>query len=135
MRRHGGRLFLFSLVGVLNTAVDFAVYAAAIAVGVSAGISNILAFAVANPVSYVVNARVTFRENKKPAQISFSAYGKFLTAHLFSLLISTVTVILATPLIGPYLAKAVAIVITLAINYSTSAFLVFKHKVDKEERL
>lgn len=134
MRRHGGRLFLFSMVGVINTLVDFAVYAAAIAASIAPGLSNVLAFAVANPMSYVINSRVTFREGGKPAPISFPAYGKFLTAHLLSLLISTAAVILLTPVIGPYLSKVSAIVITLAINYSASAFLVFKRHDDPADR-
>lgn len=125
-RKHGRGLFLFALVGVANTIVDFSIYGACVVLGVPPALANIIAFAAANPFSYAVNARVTFRNGAGPAPMSFSGYGKFCAAHLLSLAISTGLVFWFAPLIGPFLAKAFAIAVTVFINYFASAFLVFR---------
>ncbi len=122
---HSGRFVLFAAVGVFNTAVDFVVFSAAVFLGFAPALANILAFAAANPLSYVINAKVTFRRNARAAAMSFPGYGKFLTAHLASLAISTAVVFFFAPRIGPFAAKAAAVGVTVFINYFASAFLVF----------
>jgi putative flippase GtrA len=125
-KKHGRGLFLFGLVGVANTIVDFSVYSACVLSGVAPALANILAFGVTNPFSYVVNSRVTFRGAAGPAPLSLKGYGKFCAAHILSLAISTGLVFWLAPLIGPFLAKAFAIAVTVFINYFASAFLVFR---------
>lgn len=130
--QHPRRLLLFGTVGVANTAVDFGVYAAAIALGLPPAVSNIIGFAVANPFSYFMNSRVTFRVEGKPAEISLGGYGKFLAAHLISLALSTLAVFWLAPVIGPYLAKLAAIGLTVAINYGAAALFVFRKTETRE---
>jgi len=125
LRDHGRRFALFGLVGVFNTGVDFLVFTAAILAGVPPVFSNLLAFAAANPLSYFINSRVTFRRESKPAAVSSGGYGTFLTAHLLSLTISTALVFFLASAIGPFGAKAAAVAATVFINYMASAFLVF----------
>ena len=127
---HGGRLFLFGLVGVANTGVDFAVYSAGVLLGLPPVFANILGFAVANPFSYAVNSRVTFRKTDGPAALSPSGYARFCTAHLLSLAISTGLVFWLAPMIGPYIAKLSAVLVTLLLNYGASAFFVFRDGED-----
>lgn len=124
-RRHGGQAARFGFVGVFNTGVDFAVYAACVAAGFAPLLANALAFACANIFSYAANAHVTFRRNGAAAPMSWRGYGVFFAAHLASLAISTIFILLTVDHIGPYLAKGAATVATLAINYAASAFLVF----------
>jgi len=119
------RFFLFSLVGVVNTLVDFAAYGAALFLGVTPALANLLAFATANPLSYMMNGRVTFRAAAGPAALSLGGYAKFCTAHLLSLAISTAMVFWLSPLIGPLLAKLMAVAVALVINFSASAVFVF----------
>ena len=125
LKRHGGRIALFGLVGVFNTAVDFVVFATGVYFGIAPVFANLIAFCIANPNSYFVNSRVTFRQGARPAPLSFSSYGKFLAAHLLSLIISTSMVAVFSAQIGPLLAKSSAIILTLFVNYSASAFLVY----------
>ena len=128
LKRHGGQLAMFSLVGVFNTAVDFVVFAAGVFFGIAPIFANLLAFCVANPNSYFVNSRVTFRQGTRPAPMSLSSYGKFLVAHLLSLVISTSMVAIFSAQIGPLLAKSSAIILTLFVNYTASAFLVYPNR-------
>ena len=62
-RRHGGQAARFGFVGVFNTGLDFAVYAACVAAGFAPLLANALAFACANIFSYAANAHVTFRRD------------------------------------------------------------------------
>ncbi|WP_375204806.1 GtrA family protein [Hyphococcus sp.] len=126
LHKHGRGLVLFGLVGVANTTFDFGVYSVGVLLGVAPALANIIAFAATNPFSYVANSRVTFRSEAGPAALSFRGYGKFLAAHLLSLAISTGLVFWLAPVIGPFLAKALAIAVTVFINYFASALLVFK---------
>ena len=122
----GGQFFRFGAVGVLNTGVDVAVYALGLAAGLSPAFANIAAFTVTNVFSYVVNAHVTFRRDGAPAPMSLKGYGAFWAAHLASLAISTAIVFFLAGRIGPFAAKAVAIALTVFINFAASAFFVFK---------
>ena len=124
---HGRQFLMFCLVGVFNTAVDFLAYSLAIVLGVSPALANILAFMVANPLSYLINSRVTFRRARAPAPVSLGGYGRFGLAHLVSLVIATAMVFFLSPRIGAFGAKGLAIAVTLGVNYLVSAFLVFPH--------
>ncbi|GJL90824.1 GtrA family protein [Hyphococcus sp.] len=136
---HGRRFFLFGVVGVVNTLVDFAVFSAALFIGVAPALANILAFAAANPFSYLVNGRVTFRSKSGAAPLSFGGYTKFCAAHLVSLVISTGVVFWLSPVWGPIQAKLAAVAITLFINFSASTMFVYgtgeKSPVEEAESL
>lgn len=128
LKHRGGQFFRFGAVGVVNTAVDFTIYAIGLALGLAPALANIAAFSVANVFSYVVNAQVTFRENGAAAPMSLKGYGAFWAAHLVSVAISTAIVFFFADRIGPLAAKVVAVAVTVFINYGASAFLVFKPK-------
>lgn len=125
-RRHSGQVFRFSLIGVVNTAVDFAVFATGVMLGFAPLAANVVAFAVANAGSYVMNARLTFRRDGEPSPFLWRGYALFAAAHLMSLAISTAALMLFADMIGPLLAKASSMVLTFAINYASSAFVVFR---------
>lgn len=125
-RRHSGQFIKFGIVGGFNTGLDFLVYTIVVIMGAPPVLSNIIAFAVANPSSFFVNSRFTFRRDGRPAKLSLAKYGKFLAAHLASLLISTSIVWAFATEIGAFSAKFAAIVVTVFINYTASALLVFK---------
>lgn len=127
-REHGRGAVLFSMVGVLNTATDFAVYAAGVYLGVPPALANLVGFIVANVQSYWVNAAVTFRREGRAAPISVRGYGKFAAAHLFGLVISTGFILALSGAIGPILAKILAVVFSAASNYALSALFVFRRK-------
>lgn len=124
--QEGRRFALFALVGVFNTGVDFAAFSAAVLAGVHPAIANLIAFAVANPLSYVVNGRVTFRNASGPARLSLAGYGKFCAAHLVSLAISTGIVVWLSAYAGPFYAKLAAVGVALFINYAVSAIWVYR---------
>ncbi len=126
MSRHGRRFFLFGMVGVFNTAIDFALYGVALVFGAAPALANIIAFGGANPISYALNGKVTFRDRAGPARLSWQGYAKFCAAHLLSLAISTGLIYWLAPMIGALAAKLLAIAVTLFINFFASALLVYR---------
>ena len=126
VRREGGRMARFGGVGVANTAADFIVFAGLIAVSVAPVIANIAGFLVANTQSYFLNSKVTFRREGRSAPMSFPGYGRFVAAHAFSLVVSSVMILLLADKIGALPAKASAMGFTFLWNYTTSALFVFK---------
>ena len=133
-QKHGRQLTLFSMAGVLNTALDFSIYIAGVAVGVAPLGANAAAFFVANMFSYLVNAKVTFRRDGVAAPLSFARYAAFVSAHLLSLGISTSLVFWLADEMGPYIPKAAAVFITLFVNYGASAFVAFRPRRGPGER-
>ncbi|MEX0644983.1 MAG: GtrA family protein [Parvularculaceae bacterium] len=124
--RHGRRIALFSGVGVVNTITDFVAYAALVGLGAFAPTANVIAFLGANAQSYIVNARITFREAGEPARLTLLGYAKFLGAHIVSLVISTAMIIAFADAIGAIAAKLASFAFTFAWNYAMSAFFVFR---------
>ncbi len=122
------RIILFGLVGVINTVTDFAFYAGFYFLGAPPVFANGLAFLVANLQSYLLNARVTFATDGRPAALSLRGYFAFGGAHLFSLGVSTLAVLLLSGSIGPFWAKGAAAVFTFAFNYWSSARFAFRAK-------
>lgn len=131
VRRHGGRMVLFGAVGLVNSLTDFLIYAALVAAGTPPALANVAGFAAANVQSYLVNARVTFREAGRAAPVSIAGYGKFVGAHLVSLVVSTLMILMLADRVGPYASKAGAMVFTLVWNYATSTLLVFGPRAPK----
>ena len=114
---------MFSGVGAINTAVDFAIFAGLAALSLHVAAANVVAFLGANLVSYFLNARLTFADGAPP---SHGRYLRFLGGHGVSLVFSTVIVtILASP-IGALMAKLVAVAFSLLWNYGWSARFVFR---------
>jgi len=96
------------------------------ALSLSPVLANIGAFLVANSGSYLLNARLTFRNKAGPAEVTRAGYVKFFSSHAVSLGISTAIVaVLAGPL-GALAAKVLAAAVTLVWNYIASAFFVFR---------
>ena len=123
----------FGVVGVANSVLDFAVYSALLAISFTPIAANAIGFFCANLQSYLLNSRFTFRSEGAAAPVSLAGYGRFLVAHLMSLAISTLIVILAAPHIGPHFAKIGAMGFTFVWNYAASAIFVFRGERDAHE--
>jgi len=115
----------FGGVGIVNTLADFIIFWALIAAGAPAVAANLAGFLGANLQSYLLNSRITFRAEGRPAAVSFSGYGRFLAAHAMSLAVSTILIVVLAERVGPLPAKAAAMGFTFLWNYTMSARFVF----------
>jgi putative flippase GtrA len=122
--RHSGQLARFGAVGAVCAVTDFGLFALLIALGAPPIPANIGSFLVANGQGYVLNGRLTFRQDRE--SLSLKGYGKFLGAYSASLVLSTVIVGVLSEAIGPLFAKGIATGVAAVWNYALSALVVFR---------
>ena len=143
----------FALIGVVNTLVDYGVFLLARAAlsGSAAGlaavgslsdfcqcasattttlvIANLISWSVAVTGSYVMNSSITFAA-ESGRQLRWRAYLIFVVSGIAGLLTNTATLLFAAEilLLPVWLAKAVAILTSFAVNFSLSHFVVFRQR-------
>ncbi|MBX9138118.1 GtrA family protein [Clostridium sp. K12(2020)] len=122
-----GKFIKFGLVGVLNTLINWIIFAVLNFVGVYYIIANVIAYVIATINSYIWNSRWVFKykgEDKKETTT------KFILLNLAGLALNTMILYLLVDLIG--LNKLIALVITtvivMVINYIVNKIWVFKEK-------
>ena len=120
----------FALVGLINTAVDAAVFFLLLAyVTPSLAIANITAWFVANIGSYVMNSFTTFSA-ETGGKLSLKHYAGFVGSGLVAVTASTITVVLAAKFMPVWAAKAIAILVSFAVNFTITHFVVFRPRSD-----
>lgn len=117
----------FGLVGVLNTLINWIIFALLNFLGVYYILSNIIAYVIATTNSYIWNSKWVFKYNGKDKK---ETTGKFIILNLIGLALNTTILYLLVDMLG--LNKLVALVITTAIvmviNYIVNKMWVFKEK-------
>lgn len=119
------QLIKFSLVGVVNTAIDFVVFTLLTLTGLVPVLCNIISYSCGVINSYFLNRGWTF---EKKGKNSISEFMKFVIVNLLSLGASTLVLYLLndTYSINVYLSKLMATFASLVINFLGSKFVVFK---------
>lgn len=141
----------FGLIGIVNTAVDYCVFLAARGVfdssppalaafasvagfcrcGDAATIAlvaaNTTSWLVAVSGSYVMNSSITFAA-ESGRKLKWSSYFAFAASGIAGWLANTATLLIVVEilLLPVWLAKAVAILASFAVNFSLSHFVVFR---------
>lgn len=114
----------FGLVGVINTAVDFAVFVLLYrGTELDPLLCNGIAFLVAVTNSYLLNHHWTFR--RPGSGISWVAYARFVVLNAGGLVIGTLAIVLLGRLMPLEFAKLIAAGLTLVWNYTCSRLFVF----------
>jgi putative flippase GtrA len=145
------KAFVFAVIGLLNTAVDYAVFLAARAAymhlppalamfasvaglcrcGVPTTVlliaANVTSWIVAVSGSYVLNSSITFAA-ESGRKLRWRDYLTFVVSGIVGLIANTATLIVAAQvLLWPvWLAKALAILASFVINFTLSHFVVFR---------
>ena len=118
----------FALVGLINTAVDAAIFFLLLGyVTSSLAIANVTAWFVANTGSYVMNSLTTFSA-ETGGRLRFKDYAGFVGSGLVAVTASTITVVIAAQFMPVWAAKAIAILVSFAVNFSITHFVVFRPK-------
>lgn len=114
----------FSFTGILNTAVDFAVFAALTWLDWSPATAHTASTALATLNSFVLNRNWTFRNTRR--QSDLVRLSKFIALNLVSYGLS-LGVLLAAGAQGftPLAAKAGALMITMTVNFAGNRWWVF----------
>lgn len=116
----------FGLIGAINSAVDFSVFALAYYYfGTSIIVAQVAAWVVAVTGSYVMNSMITFAA-ESGRRLDLKSYLTFAAAQVAGFLANTATVLVASLFIPVWAAKLLAIGASFAVNFSLSHFVVFR---------
>src|SRR5436305_7267459 len=123
----------FALVGLVNTAVDATIFFLLLAyVTPSLAIANVTAWFVANTGSYVMNSLTTFSA-ETGGRLRAKDYLGFVGSGLVAVTASTITVVLAAQFMPVWAAKAIAILVSFAVNFSITHLVVFRPKGERAD--
>jgi putative flippase GtrA len=118
----------FGLVGIINSAVDFAVFSFAYYyLAWPIIVANSLAWVIAVTGSYVLNSTITFA-HESGRKLSPRSYFGFALSQVAGFFANTGTVWCLVELfhVPAWAAKVVAIGVSFAVNFSLSHFMVFR---------
>jgi putative flippase GtrA len=123
----------FALVGLINTAVDAAIFFLLLGyVTSSLVIANVLAWFVANTGSYVMNSLTTFSA-ETDGKLRLKHYAGFAGSGLVAVTASTVTIVIAATFMPVWAAKAIAILVSFVVNFTITHFVVFRPKGERAD--
>ena len=118
----------FALVGLVNTVVDATVFFLLLGfVTSSLVIANVTAWFVANTGSYVMNSFTTFSA-ETGGKLRLKHYAGFVGSGIVAVTASTIAVVIAAEFMPVWGAKAIAILVSFAVNFTITHFVVFRPK-------
>jgi putative flippase GtrA len=116
----------FATVGLINTAVDATVFFLLLAfVTSSLAVANVSAWLVAVTGSYVMNSFTTFSA-ETGGKLRFRDYAGFVASGTVAVIATTITVVFAANYMPVWGAKALAILVSFAVNFSLTHFVLFR---------
>jgi putative flippase GtrA len=118
----------FALVGLVNFAVDFSVFAVGYYVfDLPLIAANICSWAVAVTGSYILNSLITFAAESK-RRLRIKDYLTFCLAQTGGLMANTAAVFALHHFVPVLMAKALAVGASFLVNFSLSHFIVFRRR-------
>jgi putative flippase GtrA len=118
----------FGMVGVVNSAVDFGVFALAYSYfDVPIIQANVLSWCVAVSGSYVMNSLTTFA-HESGRELRAKAYFSFALSQVAGLVANTTTVVVARHFMPVLVGKVLAIGVSFLVNFTLSHFIVFRKR-------
>jgi putative flippase GtrA len=123
----------FALVGVVNTAVDFSVFWTTVTyLHWPLVPANVLAWLVAVTFSYVMNSFITFGP-ESGRTLRWRDYATFAASGVAGMVASTATLFALSYIFPLLAAKLVSILVSFAVNFSLSHFVVFRPRQRGED--
>lgn len=132
-RPMASKLFSFASIGVVNAAIDLAVFTLSYNVlGIPLVLANILAWLVAVSCSYVMNSRFTFQA-ESGGVLKRKDYLSFVLSGTLGVAANTLTLVILSRIMPVLGAKLVAIAVSFVVNFTMSHFVVFRRKTPPPE--
>jgi putative flippase GtrA len=123
----------FATVGVINTAVDAAVFFLLLGyVTTSLVVANVGAWLVAVSGSYVMNSFTTFSA-ETGGKLRLKDYAGFVGSGIVAVIATTTTLVIAAKFMPVWAAKGLAILVSFAVNFSITHFVVFRPKAERAD--
>ena len=128
------RLIRFTLIGGINTAVDYGVFFLLhTLLSVGSLIAQVISFSSGVICSYFLNRHFTFKAQNK---MTTSEVIKFVILNLIAMGSSVLVVWICETYLGisPYIAKLASMLVSFTINYIGNRFFIFKAQVDNQSK-
>jgi putative flippase GtrA len=123
----------FATVGLINTAVDATIFFLLIGFVTSSLVAaNVAAWMVAVTGSYVMNSFTTFSA-ETGGRLRIRDYAGFVGSGIVAVIATTTTLVIAANFMPVWAAKALAILVSFAVNFSITHFVVFRPRGDAAE--
>ena len=120
----------FATVGLVNTAVDATIFFLLIGfVTSSLVMANVAAWMVAVTGSYVMNSFTTFSA-ETGGKLRIRDYAGFVGSGVVAVIATTTTLVIAANFMPVWAAKGLAILVSFAVNFSITHFVVFRPRGD-----
>jgi putative flippase GtrA len=127
-RKIAAKAISFVLVGVVNTAVDASIFFLLLAYATSSLIlANVIAWFVAVSGSYVMNSFTTFAA-ETGRELRVKDYAGFVGSGIAAVICTTITIVILAKFLPVWSAKGIAILVSFAVNFSITHFVVFRPK-------
>jgi len=123
----------FATVGVVNTAVDATVFFLLLAYATSSLVAaNVGGWLVAVSGSYVMNSFTTFSA-ETGGKLRLKDYAGFVGSGIVAVIATTTTLVIAAQFMPVWAAKGLAILVSFAVNFSITHFVVFRPKIERAD--
>jgi putative flippase GtrA len=123
------RLLKFSIAGVVNTVVGYAVIAGCMRLGVSPSLSNLSGYLVGLVISFVQSRYWVFESTGRIGDEWLKFIVVFAVSYAANFL--TLRALLTTP-INPYLAQLLACAVFTLVNFSLNSRFVFERNANSD---
>jgi putative flippase GtrA len=123
----------FAFVGLINTAVDATVFFLLLGfVTSSLIVANVGGWLVAVTGSYMMNSVTTFSA-ETGGKLRLKDYAGFVGSGVVAVIATTITVVVAANFMPVWTAKGIAILVSFAVNFSITHFVVFRPKGERAD--
>ena len=123
----------FATVGLINTAVDATIFFLLLGyVTTSLIAANVAAWLVAVTGSYVMNSFTTFSA-ETGGKLRLKDYAGFVGSGMVAVIATTITVVVAAKFMPVWAAKGIAILVSFAVNFSITHFVVFRPRAGQRQ--
>lgn len=124
----GLKAISFAFVGLINTAVDFSIFwVTATQLHWPLVPANVLAWFIAVTFSYMMNSFTTFA-HESGRILRWRDYAAFVASGIAGMVSSTAALFALSYFLPLLAAKAISILVSFAVNFSLSHFVVFRRK-------
>lgn len=115
--------------GICTSVLDYVVFSVLTAMGLNSLISNIISSVCAIIFAYFTNSKWVFMSKSNGFAEIMKEFFRFANARLVTLIMSEIILLISEILYGnAYIAKLIAMVLTIILNYMFSKLFIFNNK-------